>query len=123
MLSFLGGVYVLQIKTKPEIFATLYTAGNVVAMCGTMFLWGPCKQCKKMWDKERWLATTIFLVSMATTLVCAFLVPQPWTIIAVLFAIVFQFCAFVWYSASFIPCGRAILKKIVRGVCSCCIPK
>mmetsp|Transcript_556 Transcript_556/g.812 ORF Transcript_556/g.812 Transcript_556/m.812 type:complete len:173 (-) Transcript_556:220-738(-) len=119
-LSFLGGIFVLKITKQPEIFATLYTSGNLVAMAGTCFLWGPCAQCKKMWDSERWLATTIYLVSMVITLVCAFVVPPPWNVLAVIGALIFQFCALVWYSASFIPCGRKILKKIISGVFSCC---
>mmetsp|Transcript_17675 Transcript_17675/g.24719 ORF Transcript_17675/g.24719 Transcript_17675/m.24719 type:complete len:173 (-) Transcript_17675:90-608(-) len=119
-LSFLGGLFVLKITTQPEIFATLYTSGNIISMSGTTFLWGPCAQCRKMWDSERWLATTIFLVSMVVTLLCAFLVPVPYNVVAVLFALVFQFCALIWYSASFIPCGRKILKNIMVKVCSCC---
>ncbi|GAB5368547.1 hypothetical protein AAMO2058_001328700 [Amorphochlora amoebiformis] len=119
-LSFLSGIFVLKITTQPEIFAILFTAGNLVSLAGTTFLWGPCAQCKKMWDSERWLATTIYLSSMVVTLVCAFVVPVPYNVVAVIFSLLFQYCALIWYSASFIPCGRKILKKIVVKVCTCC---
>eukprot|EP00472_Partenskyella_glossopodia_P008026 CAMPEP_0197524950 /NCGR_PEP_ID=MMETSP1318-20131121/10462_1 /TAXON_ID=552666 /ORGANISM="Partenskyella glossopodia, Strain RCC365" /LENGTH=159 /DNA_ID=CAMNT_0043078057 /DNA_START=116 /DNA_END=595 /DNA_ORIENTATION=- len=118
-LAFLGGIFVFKIATQPEIFAILYTGGNLMAICATMFLWGPCGQCRKMWDKSRWGATLIYFLSMAATITVAFTVPIPYNVIAVILCLIVQFCAMVWYSASYIPCGRKVLAKIVRNVCFC----
>jgi hypothetical protein len=38
----------------------------------TMFLWGPVKQCKQMFEKKRIIATSVYLLSMVLTLVLAF---------------------------------------------------
>jgi hypothetical protein len=53
------------------MFAILYSLGNIVALASTMFLRGPCKQIKSMFDSKRVVATCIYLLAMIATLVVA----------------------------------------------------
>jgi hypothetical protein len=79
-----------QISTKPERFALLYTAGNVISILSTLFLWGPVKQIKTMFERKRVLATSLYLFAIVLTLVMAFAVKK---VGAVLAAMVLQFFA------------------------------
>ncbi|KAG9349340.1 hypothetical protein JZ751_027783 [Albula glossodonta] len=75
---------------------------------GTLFLLGPCKQLKRMFEKTRAFATILMLLFLALTLCAAFW----WKIfaLALLFCIL-QFLAFAWYGLSYIPFARdAVLK-------------
>ena len=64
-------------KGEPERFAIPYTLASCCSLGSTMFLVGPAKQCKRMFDKGRWIATTVFLVSMMTTLIICFAMKEP----------------------------------------------
>lgn len=104
----------LIVLFKPAYFAILYTLGNVTALLSTCFLWGPKSQCKAMFKPIRAGATILYLVSMIFTLVIAFTIAiGP----LVLLGLAVQFCAMVWYAASYIPYGRAMIKKMIGGVC------
>ena len=57
---------------NPSRFAALYSLGNIVSLCSTMFLWGPVKQIKSMFEEVRRGATLVYLASIAFTLFAAF---------------------------------------------------
>lgn len=63
-ISFLSVIAVGSIVTNPARFAFLYTAGSLTSLGSTCFLWGPCKQCKRMFKLHRLLATSMYLGSM-----------------------------------------------------------
>ena len=44
------------------------SANEYLCCCSTLFLMGPIKQLKKMFDKGRIVATTTYLVAMCLTL-------------------------------------------------------
>lgn len=98
---------------KPAPFAILYTLGNVVALSATFFLWGPKSQLKLMFKPIRAGATVVYLVMLLVTLIVAFTVANG---LLVLVCIAIQFCAMVWYAASYIPYGRTLIKKTIGGV-------
>ncbi len=62
---------------NPVKFAILYSFGNIVSLCATMFLMGPCKQFKNMFDEKRRIATIVYLSALAATLVVAIWVRIP----------------------------------------------
>merc|ERR1740123_1258645 len=97
-----------QIKTNPAKFAVLYTFGNVIAIASTCFLWGPCAQLKSMFKSHRLIATSIYLCSMIATLYCAFTHQKT---ILVIFCIIVQFAALLWYCLSFIPYARQMVTS------------
>ncbi len=79
----------------------------------TTFLVGPRKQVKYMFDKTRVVATLIYLVCLGATL-WAGLTKQH--IVLVIVLLLLQFCALVWYTASYIPYARQAIQSCL---CSC----
>jgi len=95
-------------------FAVLYTLGNIVSLVSTGFLVGFKKQVKTMFAPVRWFASVLFLVSMAATLFFAIVLK---IFFLCLIMCVIQWCALLWYCASYIPYGRTIIKK----TCGSCV--
>eukprot|EP00301_Raphidiophrys_heterophryoidea_P021573 c5963_g1_i1.p1 GENE.c5963_g1_i1~~c5963_g1_i1.p1 ORF type:complete len:182 (-),score=22.51 c5963_g1_i1:256-759(-) len=91
-------------------FAVLYTVGNIIALCSSGFLVGPCKQVKNMFAPTRRIATCVYFVAMILTIIVAFATKKPALCIIM---IVIQWAALVWYFLSYIPYGR-------RMVTNCC---
>lgn len=90
------------------IFAMLYTIGNIMSIASTMFLMGPWKQLKKMFNETRVLATIGVIVFMILTLVAALY--KRSVVLSLIFCIC-QFLAFTWYSLSYIPYARDVVRK------------
>lgn len=114
-----------MLKGDPVPFATMFTLGNILALCSTCFLYGPSSQAKKMFDSTRFLTTCAYFICMGTTLFLAFYgeaIPGRGYLIVV--AIVLQFFALYWYTLSYIPYGRemawgCISKIFVCNGCNC----
>jgi len=96
------------------IFAVLYSLGSVCALLATLFVFGPMAQLKSMFKPIRAGATIIYLATIVTTLVFAFVLQSA---PLVLFSLAIQFCAMIWYTASYVPYGRKMIKKMIGGVC------
>jgi hypothetical protein len=94
-------------------FAILYTLGNIISLISTGFIVGPTRQLKNMFDPVRIWATVVFFGCMALTLFLAIGL-QSWVAI---FSVILQFLALMWYSASYIPYGRSMIKKCVGNAC------
>ncbi|CAM9418043.1 unnamed protein product [Ascophyllum nodosum] len=94
-------------------FALLYCLGSLIAIGATGFLVGPKAQCKKMFHKNRRISCTVYLVLLVTVLVLA-LIGTPVGI--VLLVLIIQMMAAIWYTASYIPYGRLMIKN---SVCPC----
>ena len=94
-------------------FGIFITLSNVAALGGSMFLAGPMKQAKKMFEETRWIATTVYLMAMVLTLVAAFAIKSPGLVIV---CCIFQYLAMVWYGLSYIPYARTAVKNCVRGM-------
>ncbi|GAB9465187.1 Transmembrane protein [Globisporangium polare] len=90
-------------------FGFFYTVGSLCSIGSSLFLVGPTRQVKVMCMPIRRVACAIWIGAMICTLVIAFGFPKAGPLV-MLFVIV-QYCAMLWYGASFIPYGRAILKK------------
>jgi len=103
----------LQIM-KPLTFALLYSVGNVVSFLATGFLIGPKRQCKSACERKRAAATVIFLASIVGTIVAAVYVKSVALCIVL---IVVQFCALVWYTASYIPFAQAFITSTLQACC------
>mmetsp|Transcript_29818 Transcript_29818/g.91301 ORF Transcript_29818/g.91301 Transcript_29818/m.91301 type:complete len:102 (-) Transcript_29818:184-489(-) len=79
-----------------------------MAIIGSLFLSGPKTQCKKMWDKTRRIATTVYFLTIFFTLFVAFYdgIPDDGRIGLIIMCIFFQWLAMLWYTISFIPFAR-----------------
>lgn len=93
-------------------FSVLYTVGNLTALTSTCFLMGPVNQMKKMFSPTRVVATIMVFVFLALTLLSAFLWKKNG--LALIFCVL-QFLAMTWYSLSYIPYARDLVKKTVSG--------
>lgn len=110
LLSFMSPMFIF----RPTKFAAVYSMGSILSMCSTLFLIGPFKQIKRMFDGQRWIASTIYLSSLVLTLVSALVFHS---VILCLICIVVSFCAFIWYAASYVPYAQAtILRMLGRQV-------
>ncbi|KAK1929725.1 Vesicle transport protein SFT2B [Phytophthora citrophthora] len=90
-------------------FAFFYTLGTLCSIGSSLFLIGPMRQLKVMCMPVRRVACCIWIGAMFTTLIIAFGFPKAGPL--VLFLVIIQYSAMLWYGASFIPYGRAILRK------------
>ncbi|KAL3899801.1 MAG: hypothetical protein SGCHY_001793 [Lobulomycetales sp.] len=112
---FFGGILLSFLSTlllttgMLTAFAVLYTVGNLVSLAGTGFLVGFSTQLKKMFDPVRLIATLIFIGSMIATLIVAFTLDNGQILVLILCLV--QFIALFWYSASYIPFGRDMIKR------------
>ncbi|XP_060776127.1 SFT2 domain containing 2a isoform X2 [Neoarius graeffei] len=100
------------------LFIVLYTFGNICSLASTMFLMGPVKQLKRMFDKTRAFATVVMLACLVLTLCAAFW----WKIFILTFLfVILQVIAFAWYGLSYIPFARDAILKFFSTMCRMCI--
>ncbi|CAM2097161.1 vesicle transport protein SFT2B [Caretta caretta] len=90
------------------LFAVFYTLGNIASLGSTVFLMGPMRQLKRMFEPTRLIATIVMLLCLILTLCSAFWWHNKG--LALIFCIL-QFFALAWYSISFIPFARDAVKK------------
>lgn len=91
----------------------LYTLGNLLNIASTLFLVGPKRQLKAMFDDTRKYATIIYLLSIVATIVAVFTVK---ILLVILVAVIIQWLALCWYSLSYIPFGRQIARRVVASI-------
>ncbi|CAM6001536.1 unnamed protein product [Sphagnum balticum] len=108
ILSIIGGIF-LAIPSSRGIllFVLFYTIGNIVSLISTMFLMGPFRQLKKMFAKTRIIATLLVFLFMILTILSG-----VWHKVALaIICCICQFLAFTWYSLSYIPYARKMVKS------------
>mmetsp|Transcript_286 Transcript_286/g.407 ORF Transcript_286/g.407 Transcript_286/m.407 type:complete len:89 (+) Transcript_286:111-377(+) len=80
-----------------------------------MFLCGPKKQFKNMFDKKRKVVTIVYLSTLFTSIVICFITFNQDIKLAVLVLLLMvQVCASIWYSLSYIPFARRAVKKCFK---------
>lgn len=105
--------WVAMFKYRWIQFSIFFTLSNGSAIGGSMFLAGPKKQAKKMFEETRWIATSVYLLSMVMTIVAAAaLKSAPLVIICC----IFQYLAMIWYGLSYIPFARSAVKNCCKAV-------
>ncbi|XP_064413407.1 vesicle transport protein SFT2B isoform X2 [Latimeria chalumnae] len=103
------GVCLLWVPSRGLVlFAVFYSFGNLASLGSTLFLMGPLKQLKRMFEPTRLIATIVMLVCLVLTLCSAFWWKNKG--LALIFCIL-QFFAMAWYCISFIPFARDAVKK------------
>ncbi len=82
-------------------------------------------QLRAMFHRKRVIATLMYLGLLIATLGVAFGVPNtqadgvtatPGKVTGIIALVIFQFAALVWYTLSYIPFARDLMKK---GISSC----
>ncbi|CAD2216521.1 hypothetical protein AGDE_00592 [Angomonas deanei] len=96
-------------------FGVLFTIGNLISISGSLFLCGPVKQIKNMFNEGRWIASAVYIVTMILTILAAVLLKNG---IAVIFCCLIQYVAMWWYFLSYIPFARDCVKNAISGALS-----
>ena len=118
-LSILSTVLFIIGSLEAYKFAILFSLGNICSLLSSLFLIGPCRQLKRMFEKTRIAATILVLFFIAFTLIYALVIykDELFHKIILLIIIALQFGANIWYLLSYIPFGRTACKKCVACVC------
>jgi hypothetical protein len=99
-------------------FSIFYTIGTILSLVSSLFLWGPASQCKAMFDKSRMWSTVIVLICILGVITCCIVkilgYGGDWIGFIIFFLVIVQFCAYFWYTLSFIPLGRKIFCKCFK---------
>ena len=93
---------------QPNAFALTYTLGNIIALGGTTFLWGPKSQIEGMTDPKRVVSALGYLATIVLTLLSAVVLRSA--LITLVFMIA-QFIIGSYYSLSYIPGGLWCVEK------------
>ncbi|XP_066117210.1 vesicle transport protein SFT2B isoform X1 [Saccopteryx bilineata] len=72
LCSLLGTLLLWVPRKGLYLFAVFYTFGNIASIGSTVFLMGPMKQLKRMFEPTRLIATIMVLLCFALTLCSAF---------------------------------------------------
>lgn len=102
--------FIVLFQQDYTTFGILNTVANIITVLSSLFLAGPLKQLKKMFEETRWIATGIFLLSMILTFVVALVLKIAWLTLICVFI---QYLAMTWYGLSYIPFARNAIKRLV----------
>ncbi|KAI5127399.1 vesicle transport protein SFT2B [Manis pentadactyla] len=108
LCSLLGTLLLWVPRKGLYLFVVFYTLGNIASIGSTIFLMGPVRQLKRMFEPTRLIATVMVLLCFALTLCSVFWWHKKG--LALIFCIL-QSLALTWYSLSFIPFARDAVKK------------
>ena len=99
----------LSLVVSPSTFGVLYTLGNLLSLLSTGFLVGPMRQVRNMFHRKRITATFLYLGALAATLGVAF---GTGSTIGTLVMVLLQFLALIWYTISYVPFAREMVKNM-----------
>ena len=116
ILSIVATMNVPSIVLAPKRFAIPFTLGNLVSLLSMSFLVGFKKQMQTMCHPDRAATSTVFVISMTGTIFAAFYLRSAGLC---LIFVVLQYGAYIWYVASFIPYGRAMLLGCIKRCWKC----
>lgn len=106
--------------SNPKKFGIFYSLGNITSLCSTLFFVGPMRQLSLMFKAKRVIASLLFIFSIIGTITFVFFYDKEnhfWHKFAMLGLILVQFLTMVWYTLSYIPFGRTLLKKFCCAIC------
>ncbi|KAL7461431.1 hypothetical protein ACHAXS_001850, partial [Conticribra weissflogii] len=110
-------LFIKLVEGNPAPFVFLYTSGNILSLMSSMFLSGPQRQFKNMFDEKRKLTSIVYLSTLCTSIaVCFIPIPTGPKIGLLVLLLLVQMCASLWYTLSYIPYGRASAKRMLRSI-------
>ena len=104
-----------MVEGDPVPFALNYSLGNFLSLTSMTFLCGPKRQFENMFDEKRKITSVTYISCLFATLACIF-IPLPGfvSLILLVFLVLAQFCACMWYSLSYIAFGRRWALKCIK---------
>mmetsp|Transcript_8275 Transcript_8275/g.16784 ORF Transcript_8275/g.16784 Transcript_8275/m.16784 type:complete len:154 (+) Transcript_8275:672-1133(+) len=109
-MTFMSLLFLPTIVLHPAKFALSFTFGNLLCIASTWFLVGPRAQLQSMFDPSRRTAASVYVGSLLFTLIFAFF-GGSMRYLLVLISVIIEVLALVWYTLSYVPYGRDILKR------------
>lgn len=110
-------LFIKLVEGNPAPFVFLYTSGNIMSLLSSMFLSGPKRQFKSMFDEKRRTTSITYLTSLGTSIIVCFIpIPTGPKIGLLVLLLLVQMLASLWYTLSYIPYGRATAKKMILSV-------
>ncbi|VDN90330.1 unnamed protein product [Brugia pahangi] len=94
-------------------FTVMISLGSILSLFGTCFLMGPLRQLQKMFERGRFLASLMYLLSIVLTLLAGLVLSNP--PLALVF-VIGQYISMAWYSITYIPFAR---EAILSLCCKC----
>ena len=116
IINFVALAMLPKIKSEPQRFASLWTLGNAIALSSTLFLWGPVKQIKIMFDCAHLPYTLVYLAAMITTIIVAY---KDGRVGWVVFCLIIQLLTMILYTVSMFPMGPKIIGLYARRIFCC----
>jgi len=107
-------LFLKLVAGNPAPFVFLYSSGNILSLMSSVFLSGPARQCRLMFDVKRKLTSIAYLIALGFSITVCF-VPMPMGLkigLLVLLLLV-QLSANIWYTLSYIPYGRATARRML----------
>jgi hypothetical protein len=113
-LAFTVGLPMLAIR--PQKFALSFTFGSLLFMSSFAILKGPMAHLQSLFVRERLLFTTIYFLSIFSTLYLTFTHGGASGYVLVMGASGCQLMALLWYLISFLPGGSAGLSIVLSAM-------
>ena len=111
LISVLGVMlFIYKICLEVYVFASLFTLGNICSLLSTLFLFGPKKQFKYMFQIKRIFATILCLICIVFIFVFCLAIYDNengihkivlWCLVLV------QYFSMYWYILSYFPCKKS----------------
>lgn len=95
----------------PTSFVIYTTVGNIISLSGSCFLSGPTAQMNKMLHPTRKIATLLYLTSLFSTLIIAFITHFKGQEILLIILLCAQYISVTWYCLSYIPFARQLASR------------
>mmetsp|Transcript_26862 Transcript_26862/g.45785 ORF Transcript_26862/g.45785 Transcript_26862/m.45785 type:complete len:242 (-) Transcript_26862:900-1625(-) len=112
-------LFIKLVEGNPAPFVFLYTSGNILSLMSSMFLSGPKRQFKSMFDEKRQITSITYLVTLTCSIMVCFLpMPTGPKIGLLVLLLLVQMSASLWYTLSYVPYGRATAKRMLRSFIS-----
>uniref|UniRef100_A0A7S3DMN6 Vesicle transport protein n=1 Tax=Entomoneis paludosa TaxID=265537 RepID=A0A7S3DMN6_9STRA len=107
--------FIKLVEGNPIPFAINYTVGHILQLLSSMFLAGPQRQFRLMFDATRYMTSMVYLGCLAATLVLLFIpMPRGLKLLLLVTLTLCQFLASCWYTLSYIPYGRRTALRITK---------
>mmetsp|Transcript_15249 Transcript_15249/g.28458 ORF Transcript_15249/g.28458 Transcript_15249/m.28458 type:complete len:216 (-) Transcript_15249:24-671(-) len=113
-LGFIVGLPALALR--PQKFALCFTFGSITFMTSFAMLKGPVAHVKSMFQADRIVFTSVYLLSMLLTLFCTFSRGGVAGYFLVLGSCSIQLLALLWYLITFLPGGSAGMMMVTSAL-------
>lgn len=100
---------------NPVPFVIIYSLGNIISLLSSMFLCGPARQLRRMFDDTRKVTTIVYLSALVLSIIVCFIpFNSSAKLLILVILIITQFFASLWYTLSYIPLARRTVLRCFK---------